>query len=149
MLRVSELRTPNGRVNGASTADAARASISNPLDRGGATLTAGAETVRANDGGRLAADGADRVTLVVCFAGTSGRSRRADGFLAQILQRRRNHETFRVLRVDAAERPDLLARLAVTELPTLVVVARKRVVGRLVNPRGCAEIASFLGPWLR
>ena len=109
-------------------------------------MSAGAGTARANVDGRRATD---RVTLVVCFAGTSGRSRRADGFLAQILQRRRNHDTFRVLRVDAEEHPDVLARLAVTELPTLLVVARKRVVARLVNPRGCAEIASFLAPWLR
>lgn len=72
-----------------------------------------------------------------------------DGFLAQVLQRRRNHDTFRVHRVDGAERPDLVERFGVEELPTLVVVERKSVRGRLVRPRSCREIESFLAPWLR
>ncbi|MDQ4030666.1 MAG: thioredoxin family protein [Actinomycetota bacterium] len=71
-----------------------------------------------------------------------------EGFLAQVLQRRRNHATFRVYRVDEHERPDLLDRFRVEFVPTLLVVDQKRVRGRLVRPRGCREIESFLAPWL-
>jgi hypothetical protein len=66
-----------------------------------------------------------------------------------VLQRRRNHETFSVRYVAREERPDLLARFRVERTPTIVVVADKRVRGRLSQPRGCEEIQTFLAPWLR
>jgi hypothetical protein len=71
-----------------------------------------------------------------------------EGFLAQVLQRRRNHGTFRVVFVDGEERPDLLERFAVKELPTLVVVEGHVVRARLERPRGCREIERALAPWL-
>ena len=37
--------------------------------------------------------------LVFFHSGVSGACRRAEGFLAQVLQRRRNHETFTLYRV--------------------------------------------------
>ena len=39
------------------------------------------------------------VTLAFFFSPRSGRSRRAEGYLAEVLQRRRNHDTFKVVRV--------------------------------------------------
>ena len=69
--------------------------------------------------------------------------------MAQVLQRRRNHETFSLYRVDAEDRPDLTQRFRITTLPTLVVVDGKRVSGRLEAPRGCRDIENFLAPWLR
>jgi len=87
--------------------------------------------------------------LVFFYSRQSGRCRRVEGFIAQVLQRRRNHETFTVYRVDAEERPDLVTRFAVGTLPTLVVVDGKRIGARLETPRGCREIESFLAPWLR
>jgi thioredoxin-like negative regulator of GroEL len=86
--------------------------------------------------------------LVFFYSAQSGSCRRAEGFLAQVLQRRRNHETFRLYNVAEEERPDLLERFGVTRLPTLVVVEGKSVRGRLENPRGCREIERFLAPWL-
>lgn len=83
------------------------------------------------------------------YSPQSGRCRRVDGFLAQVLQRRRNHDTFNVHRVDEAEHPDLVERFHVEEVPTLVVVERKSVRARLVSPRNCREIERFLAPWLR
>jgi thioredoxin-like negative regulator of GroEL len=71
-----------------------------------------------------------------------------EGFLAQVLQRRRNHGTFRLYRVDQEDRPDLIERFGVELVPTLVVVQDRRVRGRLERPRGCREIESFLAPWL-
>ena len=86
--------------------------------------------------------------LVFVHSPASGPSRRVEGFLAQVLQRRANHSTFRLYRVDETERPDLAERLGVDEVPSLVVVEDKTVRGRLVRPRGCGEIQAFLAPWL-
>ena len=86
--------------------------------------------------------------LVFFHSALSGHCRRVEGFLAQVLQRRRNHGTFRLYSVDKEERPDLLERFAVRSVPTLVVVEDKRVRARLEHPRGCRDIERFLEPWL-
>jgi thioredoxin-like negative regulator of GroEL len=90
-----------------------------------------------------------RPALLFFYSERSGSSRRADGFLAQVLQRRGNHGTFRLLRVNADDRTDLVERFRVTEIPMLLVVADRRVCARLGKPRGCAEISDFLAPWLK
>ena len=87
--------------------------------------------------------------LIFFHAKSSGRCRRVEGFLAQVLQRRRNHDTFRLYRVAEEERPDLLERFGVEELPTLVVVDGNTVRSRVVAPRGCRDIELALDPWLR
>ena len=87
--------------------------------------------------------------LVFFYSPVSGNCRRVEGFLAQVLQRRRNHGTFKVLSVSGEERPDLLERFQVNTLPTLLVVEGKRVSGRLEQPRGCRDIEGFLSQWLR
>jgi DNA-binding HxlR family transcriptional regulator len=92
---------------------------------------------------------AERPTLVVFLSARCGSSRRAEGFLATILQRRHNHETFRLVRVNVDARPDLVERFHVTEIPALLIVANRRVRGRLSKPRGCAEIRQLLSPWLK
>jgi thioredoxin-like negative regulator of GroEL len=86
--------------------------------------------------------------LVFFHSSVSGQCRRVEGFLAQVLQRRRNHGTFRLYRVDEEERPDLLARFDVSTLPTLLVLQDKHVRARLERPRGCRDIERFLAPWL-
>src|SRR3989442_7715327 len=87
--------------------------------------------------------------LVYFHSLVSGNCRRVEGFLAQVLQRRRNHGTFKLYRVAQEERPDLVERFEVETLPTLVVVEGKQVRARLVRPRGCREIETFLAPWLQ
>ena len=87
--------------------------------------------------------------LVFFYSPVSGSCRRVEGFLAQVLQRRRNHGTFKLYRVDEQERPDLVERFGVATMPTLVVVEDKIVRARLERPRGCREIESFLAPWLK
>jgi thioredoxin-like negative regulator of GroEL len=87
--------------------------------------------------------------LIVFSSQIDGHSRRVEGYLAQVLQRRRNHETFSVRYVANEERPDLLERFRIEETPTLVVLEDRRVRGRLARPRGCEEIQTFLAPWLR
>ena len=87
--------------------------------------------------------------LVFFYSASSGRCRRVEGFLAQVLQRRRNHATFKLYRVDAEQRPDLKDRFRVTETPALAVLEGRRVSGRLEQPRGCRDIERFLAPWLK
>jgi thioredoxin-like negative regulator of GroEL len=96
-----------------------------------------------------AAPEVQRPRLVFFHSSVSGRSRRVEGFLAQVLQRRSNHETFHIYRVDAESQADLVERFKVETIPTLVVVENQRVRGRLPNPHGCREIETFLAPWLR
>jgi thioredoxin-like negative regulator of GroEL len=96
----------------------------------------------------LAAFVAETRRRVFFEAGVSGHCRRVEGLLAQVLQLRRNHGTFKVLRVAEEERPDLLERFAVDEVPTIVIVEGKSVRARLARPRGCRDIEQFLAPWL-
>jgi thioredoxin-like negative regulator of GroEL len=92
---------------------------------------------------------ATKPRLVFFTSSVSGQCRRVEGFLAQVLQRRRNHGTFRLLVVDEDERPDLVRRFGVGSLPTLVVVEDRAERARLELPRGCRQIEEFLSPWLR
>ena len=96
-------------------------------------------------GGVLAVE---KPRLVFFHSPVSGHCRRVEGLLAQVLQRRRNHGTFTVVRVAEEERPDLIERFAVDQLPTLVVVEGRKVRARLERPRGCRDIEGFLAPWL-
>jgi thioredoxin-like negative regulator of GroEL len=86
--------------------------------------------------------------LVFFHSTLSGHCRRVEGFLAQVLQRRRNHGTFTVVRVAEEEHPDLLERFKIETVPTLVVIENKAVTARLERPRGCRDIEGFLAPWL-
>ena len=86
--------------------------------------------------------------LIFFTSNTSGKCRRIEGYLAQVLQRRRNHGTFKLVPVAQEDRPDLLERFAVGSVPTLVVVEGNAVRARLERPRGCREIEGFLAPWL-
>lgn len=86
--------------------------------------------------------------LVFFYSPVSGACRRVEAFLAQVLQHRQNHGTFRLYRVDRGERPDIAERFQVATVPTLYVVERKRVIARLEEPKGAREIEHFLAPWL-
>jgi len=97
----------------------------------------------------LATGTAEKPGLVFFYSSVSGSCRRVEGFIAQVLQRRRNHATFKMYRVDREQRPDLVERFEVDTLPTLVVVENKLVRARLERPRGCREIEGFLAPWLK
>jgi thioredoxin-like negative regulator of GroEL len=89
-----------------------------------------------------------RPRLVLFYSRRSGKSRRVDGYLSQVLQRRRNHATFAIIRVDTDQRPDLARRFKITKIPSLLVVDGNRVRARLSEPRGCMEITELLRPWL-
>ncbi len=86
--------------------------------------------------------------LLFFYAPTGGPDRRIEGFLAQVLQRRGNHETFVVKRIDVTQRPDLAERFRVTDTPTLMVVHGKKVAARLSRPKTSVEMTAFMTPWL-
>ncbi len=87
--------------------------------------------------------------LIFFHSATSGRCRRMEGFVAQVLQRRRNHDTFQYYKVANEKRPDLLEKFGIAVIPTLVVLENRRISAALEGPRGCNEIESFLAPWLQ
>jgi thioredoxin-like negative regulator of GroEL len=91
---------------------------------------------------------ATKPRLVFFYAQESGRCRRVEGFLAQVLQQRQNHETFQLYRVDRERHPEIAERFDVQRVPSLYVVEGKRVSARLEEPRGCRDIQRFLEPWL-
>jgi thioredoxin-like negative regulator of GroEL len=80
---------------------------------------------------------------------TNGRDRRVEGFLAQVLQRRRNHDCFAITRIDITERADLAKRFRISETPAILVVAEGKVRARISRPKGSADIQEHLQPWLR
>ena len=72
--------------------------------------------------------------------------RRVEGFLAQVLQRRRNHDTFKVCCVAEEERPDLLERFKIETVPTLVVVENKPSPGGSSGRAAAARSRAFSRP---
>jgi thioredoxin-like negative regulator of GroEL len=97
----------------------------------------------------ISTEGGPRPHLLYFTSATSGRCRRVDGFLAQVLQRHRNHDRFRLVRV-TIEKDDRLARhFDVTEVPTLIVVDQGRVRARIESPAGSRAIEARLSRWLR
>lgn len=87
--------------------------------------------------------------LLLLFAEyTSGQSRRLDGFVAHVLQRRHNHGSFRYRIVLREQRPDLFERFHVDTAPTLVVVDEGKVQARLVGYHRPGAVEDLLAPWL-
>jgi thioredoxin-like negative regulator of GroEL len=87
--------------------------------------------------------------LLLFYSQRSGRCRRVEGFIAQALQRRHNHDTFKLVRIDVEKRPDLAERFKVDQLPTLFVVEGRVAKRRIVAPKGVRELEAQLSPWLR
>ncbi len=103
-------------------------------------------TVAATDGNTRAA--VEKPKLVFFFSPRSGDCRRVEGFIAHVLQHRRNHDTFELVRISVDEHPDLVQRFRVETVPTLCVVEGQRLQRRIAAPRGSTELAQELGPWL-
>jgi thioredoxin-like negative regulator of GroEL len=90
-----------------------------------------------------------RPRLLFFYSPQSGRCRRVEGFLAQVMQRRHNHDTFDLVRISIDSRPDLVERLRVDAIPTFLVIEGTQVKKRIVMPTGCRELEAALSPWLR
>ncbi len=90
----------------------------------------------------------ERPKLVFFHSRHSGRCRRVEGFIAQVLQRRQNHDSFELVRVAVEDRPDLAERFRIDEVPTVVVVEDRKLVKRIKAPRGCRQLEESLSHWL-
>jgi thioredoxin 1 len=90
-----------------------------------------------------------RPILIFFGSPTSGPSRRMEAFVDQVLQARRNHETFRRRKVDIEQQPDLAERFGVHRAPTIVVVDGARVARRIEGRIGVQELRDELADWLR
>jgi thioredoxin-like negative regulator of GroEL len=90
-----------------------------------------------------------RPKLVFFYSPRSGRCRRVEGFIAQVLQRRRNHDTFDLVRVSVDRRPDFAEKFRVEQVPTICVVEGRKLKRRIAAPRGCRELERELEPWLK
>ena len=90
-----------------------------------------------------------RPRLIFFYSPLSGRCRRVEGFIAQVLQRRRNHDTFELVRVSVERRPDLAQKFRVERVPTICVVDGRKLRRTIVAPRGCRDLERELEPWLR
>ena len=82
-------------------------------------MSSAAEAVRSSEAVRPSEE---QPWLIFFHSKLDGRSRRVEAFLAQVLQRRKNHQTFVRYEVDVDERPEVAERFGVDEVPTLVVV---------------------------
>jgi thioredoxin-like negative regulator of GroEL len=90
----------------------------------------------------------ERPRLVFFYSPLSGRCRRVEGFIAQVLQRRRNHDTFDLVRVSVERRPDLAEKFRIEDVPTICVVEGRKLKRRIAAPRGCRDLERDLEPWL-
>jgi thioredoxin-like negative regulator of GroEL len=66
-----------------------------------------------------------------------------------VLQRRANHDTFKLYSVDVEKHPQLARRFKVGNVPVLCVIENKTLRSRLDQPKSGREIEGFLAPWLR
>jgi len=84
----------------------------------------------------------DGPLLVFFTSRRSGPARRMESLLAHIARKER--ETLVVKKVDVDERPDLVEKFRVSQVPALALVRGKRVVARLEGRATAPKIESML-----
>ena len=84
----------------------------------------------------------DKPLLVFFTSERSGPARRMESLLAHLARKERTR--VRVMRVEVEEQPELAQKFRVTDVPTLVLVKRKRVVDRLDGRASAPKIESML-----
>lgn len=89
-----------------------------------------------------------RPRLCLFTSRTNGAGRKVEGFVAYVLQRRQNHDTFNFHIVYREERPEVFERLGVTEVPTLMVIDGKKVCRKLEGAIRPHHIEDALAAWL-
>ena len=90
-----------------------------------------------------AADPAHKAKLVFFYSEQSGRSRRVEGFLAQVLQRRQNHETFELVRVSVERHPERFSRKARRPSCPSSLVRRSAIQRAVSGPSGRSRTSRF------
>ena len=83
-----------------------------------------------------------RPLLVFFTSERSGPARRMESLLAHIARKER--DTLDVKRVDVDERPDLVEKFRIAQVPALALVIGKKVVARLEGRSTAPKIESML-----
>jgi thioredoxin 1 len=84
----------------------------------------------------------DKPLLVFFTSERSGPARRMESLLAHLARKERTR--VRIMRVDVDEQPELAGKFRVTDVPTLALVKRKRVVDRLDGRASAPKIEAML-----
>jgi thioredoxin-like negative regulator of GroEL len=84
----------------------------------------------------------DKPLLVFFTSQRSGPARRMESLLAHLARKERAR--LRVMRVEVEAQPELAQKFRVQTIPTLVLVQRKRVVGRVEGRASAPIIESML-----
>ena len=84
----------------------------------------------------------DKPLLVFFTSERSGPARRMESLLAHLARKERTR--VRVMRVDIEAQPELAEKFRVVDVPTLVLVKRKRVVDRLEGRASAPRIEAML-----
>jgi thioredoxin 1 len=84
----------------------------------------------------------DKPLLVFFTSERSGPARRMESLLAHLARKERTR--VRVMRVEVEAQPELAQKFKVTDVPTLVLVKRKKVVDRLDGRASAPKIESML-----
>lgn len=85
----------------------------------------------------------DSQAMLVFFSNErSGPARRMESLVAHIAHKERGR--LRVTKVDVEQHPDLARRFRVRDVPTLVLVKRKRTVARLEGRTSAPRIEEML-----
>ena len=84
----------------------------------------------------------DKPLLVFFTSERSGPARRMESLLAHLARKERTR--VRIMRVAVEDQPELAERFRVTDVPTLVLVKRKRVVDRLDGRASAPKIETML-----
>ena len=88
----------------------------------------------------------DKPLLVFFTSERSGPARRMESLLAHLARKERTR--VRVMRVEVEEQPELTQRFRVEEVPTLVLVRRKKIVDRLEGRASAPKIEAMLSKHL-
>jgi len=83
-----------------------------------------------------------RPLLVFFSSSRSGPSRRMESLVAHVARKER--ERLRVIKVDIEQRADLVEKLEVRDVPTLVLVVDRKAVGRLDGRASAPKIEALL-----
>ena len=88
------------------------------------------------------------VPLLLFFTSThSGPARRMESLLAHLARKERGR--LRIAKIDVDASPEWAERLAVTDVPTLVLVKDRRPAERLEGRASAPQIERMLAPHLR
>jgi thioredoxin 2 len=87
-----------------------------------------------------------RPLLMFFTSPRSGPARRMESLVAHIARKERGR--LRVIQVNVDQRVDLVEKLGVQEVPTIVLVVGRKAVGRIVGRASAPKIEALLEPHL-